>query len=40
MTLWLNETVIVHNDYKNISVVDFEIVYFKNSEEGSQVMRY
>jgi len=40
MTLLVNETVIVHSDYKNISVADFEVVYFKNSEEESQTMQY
>ena len=38
MTLKMNETVIVHEDYSDLTVQDFDIIYEKNSDEEMQPM--
>ena len=33
MTLKMNETVIIHDDYSNLTVQDFDVVFQQNSQE-------
>ena len=40
MTLQLNETVIVHQDYSDLTLQDFDVVYDQKSEEEQQNMSF
>lgn len=42
MTLRMNETVLLHKleDYKNLTIFDFDVVFVKNSFEEEQKMNF
>ena len=40
MTLKMNETVIIHDDYNDLTLQDFDVVFQQNSEEEEQSMSF
>lgn len=34
MTLSMNETVVLQNEYESLSVQDFDVLYIQNSDES------